>query len=322
MERRAGQPIAIFGISQGGLLPRWALTYWPSLRAKVTDVLAAAGTQHGTALGDPAACAAGGCAPGRVAAGRRLQAARRRQRPARRDPGPDRLDNGALQRRRGGPAADRTAPDLRAAGRHEHPHPVGVPGRMVSHIGTALDSVTFAAFADALAHKGAARIARLPKGVCAHPYAPGLDEARHERGARRQRQPHHSAAGRPGAARHGRAAGAGLRAPRGRLTPGPSGCAARRPTAAARAPGGRRSPCAPPRPRARSSRRTPRRARRSGRGGRSRRSDRRAGGPAARRRVQSSTSCSTAAGSRARSLIAAKNQRLGAKAPARASTRR
>ena len=51
------------------------------------------------------------------------------------------------------------------------------PGRMVSHIGTALDSVTFAAFADALAHKGAARIARLPKDVCVHPYAPGLDEA-------------------------------------------------------------------------------------------------------------------------------------------------
>ena len=38
MERRAGQPIAVIGISQGGLLPRFALTYWPSLRAKVTDV--------------------------------------------------------------------------------------------------------------------------------------------------------------------------------------------------------------------------------------------------------------------------------------------
>src|SRR5205823_2082629 len=29
MERRAGQPIAVIGISQGGLLPRFALTYWP-----------------------------------------------------------------------------------------------------------------------------------------------------------------------------------------------------------------------------------------------------------------------------------------------------
>ena len=43
MERRAGRPIAVIGISQGGLLPRFALTYWPSLRAQVTDVLAAAG---------------------------------------------------------------------------------------------------------------------------------------------------------------------------------------------------------------------------------------------------------------------------------------
>src|SRR5689334_21579395 len=32
MSARAGRPIAVFGISQGGLLPRIALTYWPSLR--------------------------------------------------------------------------------------------------------------------------------------------------------------------------------------------------------------------------------------------------------------------------------------------------
>ena len=178
MERRAGQPIAIFGISQGGLLPRWALTYWPSLRAKVTDVLAAAGTQHGTALFDPAACAS-------AAAARRPCGSRRRapscSPPS--TPSPTRprarpsWTTVRSSDRRDGPAADRPAPDVGAEGRHEHPHPVGVPGAEVSHIGTVLDSVTFAAFADALAHTGAARIARLPKDVCAHPYAPGLDEA-------------------------------------------------------------------------------------------------------------------------------------------------
>src|SRR5262249_473014 len=46
--REGGRRIPIFGISQGGLLPRFALPYWPSLRRKVSDVLAAAGTQHGT----------------------------------------------------------------------------------------------------------------------------------------------------------------------------------------------------------------------------------------------------------------------------------
>jgi hypothetical protein len=51
------------------------------------------------------------------------------------------------------------------------------PGRPVSHIGTALDSVTFALALDALTHAGAAQASRLPADVCAHPYAPGLDEA-------------------------------------------------------------------------------------------------------------------------------------------------
>ena len=53
MSARAGRPVAVFGISQGGLLPRIALTYWPSLRRKVSDVVAAAGTQHGTTAGTP-----------------------------------------------------------------------------------------------------------------------------------------------------------------------------------------------------------------------------------------------------------------------------
>ena len=50
----AHRKVAAIGISQGGLLPRFALTYWPDLRRKVSDVLAAAGTQHGTTIG-------GGC---------------------------------------------------------------------------------------------------------------------------------------------------------------------------------------------------------------------------------------------------------------------
>ena len=177
MERRAGRPIAVIGISQGGLLPRFALTYWPSLRAQVTDVLAAAGTEHGTTLFDPAACAADGCAPAV------WQQA----------PGPSSWPPSTPSpTRRPGPTAwttVRSATD-EVVQPQTGPHPTSAlkgatniliqsvcPGRLVSHIGTVLDSVTFAAFTDAIAHKGAARIARLPKDVCAHPYAPGLDEA-------------------------------------------------------------------------------------------------------------------------------------------------
>ncbi len=176
MERRAGQPIAIIGISQGGLLPRFALTYWPSLRAKVTDVVAAAGTQHGTTLYDAAACKASGCAPAlwQQAAGSKLLAALNAQ--------PDETP---------GPTSWTTVRSTtdETVQPQTGPHPTSAlkgatniaiqsvcPGRQVSHIGTILDSVTFAAFTDAVAHDGAARVARLPKDVCAHPYAPGLDE--------------------------------------------------------------------------------------------------------------------------------------------------
>jgi hypothetical protein len=52
----AHRKVAVIGISQGGLLPRFALTYWPDLRRKVSDVVAAAGTQHGTTVST-------GCSP-------------------------------------------------------------------------------------------------------------------------------------------------------------------------------------------------------------------------------------------------------------------
>jgi hypothetical protein len=50
------------------------------------------------------------------------------------------------------------------------------PGREVNHIGTALDSVTFALAVDAIAHRGPAKLSRLPADVCEHRYAEGLDE--------------------------------------------------------------------------------------------------------------------------------------------------
>jgi triacylglycerol lipase len=178
MARRAGRKVAVFGISQGGLLPRVALTYWPSLRAKVSDVIAAAGTQHGTVLGDRSACTtAPGCIPAgwQQAAGSHFLEALNAQ--------PDETP---------GPTSWTT---VRSSGDETvqpqtGPHPTSAlngatniliqsvcPGRQVSHIGTALDSVTFAAIDDAMTHDGPAKVSRFPTDICSHPYAPGLDEA-------------------------------------------------------------------------------------------------------------------------------------------------
>jgi triacylglycerol lipase len=172
--KQSGRQIAIFGISQGGLLPRIALTYWPDLRAKVSDVLAAAGTEHGTTVGS------------RCSARRPCPPADWQQ-----EAGSHLLDAvNAQPVEAPGPTAwttVRSATDevvQPQTGKHPTSALKGAsniliqtmcPGRKVSHIGTAVDSVTFAAFIDAITHTGAAKVSRLPKDVCSHPYAPGLD---------------------------------------------------------------------------------------------------------------------------------------------------
>ena len=59
--------------------------------------------------------------------------------------------------------------------RHSTPRQSVCPGREVSHLGTAVDSVSFAAADDAVRHAGPAKVSRLPADVCSHPYAPGLE---------------------------------------------------------------------------------------------------------------------------------------------------
>ncbi|MGZ8666237.1 MAG: esterase/lipase family protein, partial [Solirubrobacterales bacterium] len=173
----ADRKVAVFGISQGGLLPRFALTYWPGLRSKVSDVISAAGTQHGSTIAIDGRCsAAEPCVPAawQQAAGSHLLRALNRQP----DETPGKLGWTTVRS-----SGDETVqPQI-------DPHPTSAlrgatniliqrvcPGRKVSHIGTALDSVTFAAFVDGITHRGPAKVSRLPAGVCDHPYAPGLDE--------------------------------------------------------------------------------------------------------------------------------------------------
>jgi len=169
----AGRRISMFGISQGGLLPRWALTYWPSLRSKVADVLAAAGTQHGSAILGPCSLTQP-CIPAewQQMAGSRLITAIDRQPDE--SPGPAawttvRSSGDEVVQPQAGP---RPASSLRGATNILIQDVC--PGRAVDHIGTALDSVTFAAFKDALSHPGPARVAALPATVCATKYAPGV----------------------------------------------------------------------------------------------------------------------------------------------------
>ncbi|MES1945738.1 Lipase B [Salinisphaera sp. C84B14] len=54
---QTGRKIAMIGHSQGGVMPRWAIKYWPSARAAVADFVMLAGVNHGTDVALPAAVA-------------------------------------------------------------------------------------------------------------------------------------------------------------------------------------------------------------------------------------------------------------------------
>jgi hypothetical protein len=58
MYSRAGRRIAVVGHSQGGMVPRWALRFWPDTRGMVEDQIGLAPSNHGTIDAD------GMCIPG------------------------------------------------------------------------------------------------------------------------------------------------------------------------------------------------------------------------------------------------------------------
>ena len=173
----SGRKVAVFGISQGALLPRIALTYWKDLRSKVTDVIGAAGTHHGTNVISSACTPSVPCPPAgwQQKKGSKLLKALNSQ--------PDETPGAKVGWTTVRSLSDQTVRPVTKNARTSTSALSGATniliqdvckGRNVSHIGTALDSVTFAAIQDALAHPGPAKISRLPRSqaFCADRYAP------------------------------------------------------------------------------------------------------------------------------------------------------
>lgn len=48
MAEQSGRKVSVLGFSQGGMLPRWALRFWPDTREIVEDVVGLAPSNHGT----------------------------------------------------------------------------------------------------------------------------------------------------------------------------------------------------------------------------------------------------------------------------------
>jgi hypothetical protein len=177
MYGRAGRRIAIVGHSQGGMVPRWALRWWPDTRAMVDDVIGFAGTNHGTVMAQ--ADCPGGCIPANAQQASDSMFIKALNSGQETFPGisytevyshtdetvqPNLGSNGTSSLHGGGGRITNVAvQDI-------------CPTDIVEHNGLGTyDSVAYALALDALDRDGPADTARIPSSVCAQPLMPGIN---------------------------------------------------------------------------------------------------------------------------------------------------
>jgi hypothetical protein len=174
---RTGERVQVIGHSQGGVEPRWALRFWPDIRAMVDDDIAFAPPNHGSVL-VPALCVPD-CAPAlwQQRWGSALTEALNSE--AEIFPGisytvvythlddvvQPNLDDQGSSSLRGASAAVRNiaVQDI-------------CPNDVADHVALGTyDPVAYALALDALDHPGPADPSRIDRSVCSRPFMPGVD---------------------------------------------------------------------------------------------------------------------------------------------------
>ncbi len=177
---RSGRKVAIVGFSQGGMVARWALKYWPDTRSKVGDYVGIDPSNHGTLDAYPV-CAAAGCAPAFW-----QQQSFSHFTTALND-GPETfagIDYTTVYT----PTDEVVVPNLPPApssalttgdGARANISTFDVcPGHVADHLSMgSSDALAYAVVIDALDHDGPASAARIDRGVCLQPLQPGVDPA-------------------------------------------------------------------------------------------------------------------------------------------------
>ena len=177
MHRMSARKVEVLGYSQGGMVPRWALRFWPDTRPLVDDLVAIDPSNHGTL--DANAICTPSCAPAiwQQRTDSHFLAA---------------LNSGAetfagisytvVYSR----ADEVVVPNFDASGSSSLHTGGGAianiaaqqicPTDLSEHLAMgSYDPVAYAVALDALAHPGPANPSRIPTSVCTTPFQPGVD---------------------------------------------------------------------------------------------------------------------------------------------------
>lgn len=177
MARLSRRQVDVLGYSQGGMLPRWALRFWPDTRVLVHDVVSLDPSNHGT-LDANAACQ-GQCSPAdwQQASGSHFMAALNSY--AETFPG---IDYTVIFSR----TDEIVVPNFDASGSSSLHTGGGTianiavqqicPDDASEHLAMgSYDAVGYALAVDAFSHEGVADPSRIAPTVCAQPFQPGVD---------------------------------------------------------------------------------------------------------------------------------------------------
>lgn len=177
LARLAGRQVDVLGYSQGGMLPRWALRFWPDTRPLVHDVAALDPSNHGT-LDAQVACQAS-CPPAywqQASNAHFIDALNSRAE----------TFAGVYYTVIYSRADEVVVPNLDASGSSSL-HTGGgqianiavqqiCPADVSDHLAMGTyDPVAYALVVDAFTHSGTADPARIPTTVCTEPFQPGVD---------------------------------------------------------------------------------------------------------------------------------------------------
>jgi hypothetical protein len=179
MASRSGRDIDVVGYSQGGMVPRWALRFWPDTRRLVDDVIGLSPSNHGTVVAD-VACQRE-CTPANHQQASRSEFMRALNSGVETFPGIDytvaytATDQIVVPNT---PPATVASSALRTgAGRIANIALQEVcPGNVADHFAIgSFDAVGYAIVVDALTHSGPAVYERIPRSACTEVTHPGVD---------------------------------------------------------------------------------------------------------------------------------------------------